>query len=149
MKQAAEGSEKAYMDLQAAAGQDILGKFDLDDTEAMNKFNEDLAFIQGYDSSVFGNIAELEAGASLNDQAFLEELTRMVDIAGMSAAEAEAYLASLGIDAEVKEVPAETTPVSSERQYWQPATYHTEPEETGGEENPGVYKKLVLDTPGQ
>ena len=149
MKQAAEGSEEAYQQLQAAAGQDILGKFDLDDTEAMNKFNEDLAFIQGYDSSVFGNIAELEAGASLNDQAFLDELTRMVDIAGMSAAEAEAYLASLGIDAEVKEVPAETTPVTSERQYWQPATYHTEPEETGGEENPGVYKKLVLDTPGQ
>ena len=73
----------------------------------------------------------------------------MVTQAGMSADQATAYLASMGIDAEVTEVPAETTTVKSQRQYWQPATYHTETESTGGEENPGVYKKLVLDDPGR
>ena len=117
MKQAIEGNEGAYQELQAIAGQEILTKFGFDDTEAMNKFNEDLAFIQSYDSSVFGNIAELEAGASLNDQAFLDELTRMVNIAGMSAEEAQAYLASMGIDAEVKQVPAETTDVTTDASY--------------------------------
>jgi hypothetical protein len=38
-----------------------------------------------YDSSVFGNIADLAVGADLNDEAFLQELSNLVTAAGMTA----------------------------------------------------------------
>lgn len=109
MAQAANGSEEAYRQLQAVAAQDILMTLGLDDSEAMTKFQQDLEWLMSYDSSVFGNIADLAVGADLNDEAFLQELSNLVTAAGMTAEQATSYLASMGVDAEVVEDTTETT----------------------------------------
>jgi hypothetical protein len=46
---------------------------------------------------------DIKVGAELDAEGFKEALTEMVNAAGMSAADAESYLANMGIDAEVKE----------------------------------------------
>jgi sialic acid synthase SpsE len=85
MTKAANGSEEAYRQLQAVAAQDILMTLGLNDSEAMTKFQQDLEWLMSYDSSVFGNIADLAVGADLNDEAFLQELSNLVTAAGMTA----------------------------------------------------------------
>ena len=109
MTKAANGSEEAYRQLQAVAAQDILMTLGLNDSEAMTKFQQDLEWLMSYDSSVFGNIADLAVGANLNDEAFLQELSNLVTAAGMTAEQATSYLASMGVDAEVVEDTVETT----------------------------------------
>ena len=104
MRKAAEGDEAAYQKLAAAARQEIATKVGFDDTEFQNGFNELLDqyyHVQSLDA--------LEVGADLNDQAFLDELSNMVTQAGMTAEEAQAYLASMGIDATVEEDTTEDT----------------------------------------
>lgn len=112
MKQAANGSEEAYNSLQAAAAQDILMSLGYTGDEAKAQFENDLAYVQSFNSDTFGNIADLAVGAELNDEAFLQGLTDMVNAAGMTADEATSYLSSMGVDAEVV-TNTETTPEMS------------------------------------
>ena len=113
LQQAANGSEEAYESLQAAAAQDILMTMGFSGEDALAQFENDLAYIQGFDSDVFGNIAELKAGASLDDDVFLQGLTDMVNAAGMTAEQATDYLSSMGVDAEVETDTVDTPETST------------------------------------
>ena len=98
MKQAAEGSEEAYNDLQAAVGKDILAHLGLD----TSKYDSQLDQIN---NTILNEtaIGDLEVGASINDEGFLSQLSEMVTAAGMTASQATDYLSSMGIDAEVEQ----------------------------------------------
>ena len=103
MKQAANGSEEAYKQLQAAAAEDILMQcgVTMDDTEFWNKK-------AALDAQLAGlNFQDLEIGASLNDAQALQAMTDLVNAAGMTAQQATDYLASMGVDAEVETVETE------------------------------------------
>lgn len=106
MKQAAEGSEEAYQKLQRLAGEDILLNINVDPTQ----YEEDLAKINSL-SQEFNDLglADLEAGASLNNEDFLNGLTDIVNASHMTAQEATDYLATMGIDAEVQPAELEQT----------------------------------------
>lgn len=98
LEEAANGSEDAYNALRSAIQQDIEGQLSLDDTDFFDKKAEVEAAMAEMD---FENI---EVGAELNDEGFLNALTEMVNAAGMTADQATDYLSSMGVDAEVKEV---------------------------------------------
>lgn len=104
MKEAANGSEEAYNKLAEAAAKDILVQCGIDTSQ----FEADKAFIEGL---IVNDTAfpDLEVGAVLNDENFLNELTNMVNAAGMTAQQATDYLSSMGIDAEVTEDTSEAT----------------------------------------
>lgn len=104
MQEAAEGSEDAYNQLMEAARQDIATKVHFDDAEFQEGFTDLMGkYYEGQ------NLDDLEVGAKLNDEAFLDDLSNMVTEAGMSAQEAQNYLASMGIDAEVIEDTTDST----------------------------------------
>lgn len=121
MKQAAEGVDGAYEQLQAKAAEDILWQCGLDTSQ----FQADLDWINSV--VVNGaNFPDLEVGASLNDADFLAELTNLVNAAGFSADQATSYLASMGIDATVKttdEPRTDTTVIDDFRAKITPTTY--------------------------
>ena len=98
MKQAAEGSEEAYNQLQAAVQKDILAHCDID-TEDFNAAKEalDIALAE----LDFENI---EIGADLNTDEALTAMTDLVNAAHMTQQQATDYLASMGVDAEVETV---------------------------------------------
>lgn len=108
LKEAAEGSEEAYNALQEAAGKDILMQVGLD----TSKFDEDKALIDAKLMEIEGKeLEDIEVGARLNDQGFLDALTNMVNATGMSASQATDYLSSMGVDATVIENPVTTEEV--------------------------------------
>ena len=102
MKQAANGSEEAYNSLAAAAAQDILVQCGMD----TSKFEADKAWLDSVlvDGTAFPDV---EIGANLNDKGFLNELSNMVNAAGMTAEQATDYLSSMGVDAEVETIENE------------------------------------------
>ena len=102
MKQAANGSEEAYNSLAAAAAQDILVQCGMD----TSKFEADKAWLDSVlvDGTAFPDV---EIGANLNDKGFLNELSNMVNAAGMTAEQATDYLSSMGVDAEVETIDNE------------------------------------------
>ena len=106
MKQALEGNEEAYQALQEAAGKDILARIGIDTSQ----WDADLATIEAKALEVEGmGLADIEAGASLDNADFLAALTEMVNQAGMTAQEATDYLSSMGVDAEVVTKPETVT----------------------------------------
>ena len=98
MKKAAEGSAEAYETLQQKARQDIEAHIDSTNLE---EFKSQLSEVESAMDAM--QFQDLEIGANLNIDGFLQSLSDMVNAAGMTAAEAESYLSSLGIDAEVEE----------------------------------------------
>jgi len=104
MKAAIDGDIDAYNQLMDLAQQDIAAQIHLDTTEFENNFNDLLS--QYYDAQ---NLDDLEIGASLNNDAFLQGLSDMVTAAGMTADQATSYLASMGVDAEVTETTTDDT----------------------------------------
>ncbi len=122
MKQAAEGSEEAYDELQARMQEDILAHCDMD----TSAFNSAKAEVQSsLDEMNFENI---EIGADLDTGNFLAQLDNLVNAAGMTASQAEAYLASMGIDAEVVETNKPSTETKTQVGWdadWTPATMTT------------------------
>ena len=104
MQDAIKGNEAAYDQLMAKLQKDI----DVDahiNTEDFNAGVNDL-LNQYYNVD---SLDDLEVGASLNDQGFLDGLTNMVKTAELARDEATARLASMGIDAEVIEADSSTT----------------------------------------
>ena len=100
MQQAAKGSEEAYNSLQEIAGKDILAQVGIN----TDQYAKDLAEIEGMAvNAEKAKLADVEAGASLDDRNFISSLENMVNAAGMTASQAEAYLGSMGVDAEVEE----------------------------------------------
>lgn len=109
MRQALEGSEEAYQQLQQMAGQEILAHIGLDTSQYFTDLN---SVISAAEQATGQGWADIEAGASLNDEGFLQALTDIVNAAGMTAEQATDYLSSMGVDAEVVE-QTETQPTTS------------------------------------
>ena len=104
LQEALDGSAEAYDKLQELVRQDIAVRVGFDDTEFQDKFANLLNSyyqVQGLD--------DLEIGAQLNDEGFLNALSEMVNAAGMTAQEATDYLSSMGVDAEVVNEPETIT----------------------------------------
>jgi TP901 family phage tail tape measure protein len=139
LKEAAEGSEEAYNALQEAAGKDILMQVGLN----TSKFDADKALIDAKLMEIEGKeLEDIEVGASLNDQGFLDALTNMVNATGMSASQATDYLSSMGVDATVVENPVTTEEVVahslSVSTGVKTQAYTLAPTEPGGEAQRGV-----------
>lgn len=102
LEDAINGVDGAYEELQQAAQDDLNVQLNLDgDEEFLNKINEI--------ENRIANVPEgLDISAELHDEGFLNELTNLVNAAGMTAEQATSYLSSMGIDAEVKETPITT-----------------------------------------
>ena len=106
MQEALKGNEGAYQELQQLAGEEILASIGIDKSQ----YASDLAEIQGMAATAEGQgLADVEAGASLDNADFLAALTEMVNAAGMTAAQATDYLSSMGVDATVVEKTQQTT----------------------------------------
>lgn len=97
MKKAAEGSAEAYETLQQKARQDIEAHISVNSEEFKTQLFE---VESAMDSMQF---QDLEIGANLDIGGFLQSLTNMVNAAEMTKEQAESYLSSMGIDAEVEE----------------------------------------------
>ena len=110
MTRAANGSEEAYRELQAIAARDILTQVGLDTT----LFEQDMAWLQ---SVLVDDVAfpDLEIGADLNSEPFLAKLTEMINRTAMTVDQATAYLASMGVDAEI--VEEKTTAEDKQQQH--------------------------------
>ena len=112
LKEAANGSTEAYDQLMQAAQQDIATQVGLDTTAFDNAFNSLMdQYYQGQ------NLDDMQIGASLNNEGFLQGLTDMVNAAGMTAQQATAYLASMGVDAQVVEQDTEAEEASETMDY--------------------------------
>ena len=123
MKEAINGNEKAYNQLQEKANEDIIAQCDVDTT----KFDAAMSEVQSHLDAM--NFQELEIGADLDDGNFLNQLTELVNAAGMTAEQAEAYLANMGIDATV------TKHTTDAEETQETASFHptiTEPAEVTG-----------------
>ena len=104
MKAAIDGDIDAYDQLMNLAQQDIAAQIHLDTDKFQSDFDELMnLYYQGQ------SLDDLEVGASLNDEGFLEGLSNMVTAAGMTRDQATDYLASMGVDAEVVEQKNEGT----------------------------------------
>ena len=111
LQEAAAGSEQAYDRLRQAAAQDILTQVGLD----TDRFYSDQAAIQNSLYALTGqHWDDIEVGAALDDAQFLQALTDMVNAAGMTADQATAYLASMGINAKVTQHDTEATETKQE-----------------------------------
>ena len=95
LKKALEGDEAAYRALQEAARKDIAVNIGINDEE----FQTDFANLM--EQCQMGSLPDLEVGASLDNQDFLNGLSEMVNKAGMTAEQATNYLSAMGVDAEV------------------------------------------------
>ena len=108
MQKAANGSEEAYNQLAEAARQDMAAKVGFDDSNFQAGFNDLMdKYHQGQ------SLEDLQVGANLDTGDFLNELTNMVNAAGMTAEEATDYLSSMGIDAEVETDTVSTPEMST------------------------------------
>lgn len=100
MKAAIDGDVDAYDQLLERAGQSVLMDVGLN----TDKFFSDRDMVQDAAAQLAGqDFGDIQIGAALNDENFLNALTNMVNAAGMTAQQATDYLASMGVDAEVIE----------------------------------------------
>lgn len=107
MREAANGSEEAYNQLQSLAQQDILTHCKMD----ADAFNAASTEVQSKMAEM--NFEDIEIGAKLDDEGFLQSLTDLVNATNMTADQAQNYLASMGIDAEVIEDTTQTRDTST------------------------------------
>ena len=99
MKKAAEGSEEAYNELANRAQNDILMQchFNVNDAEAMAK-------IDALENRINAGIDDLQIGAYVDSSDAIQAMNELINAANMTADQATAYLASMGVDAEVEQV---------------------------------------------
>lgn len=102
MKEAANGNVDAYNDLAEAAAQDIAVKANID-TSQFDEAKADLEKALGQ------NWDDIEIGAKLNNQDFLNHLSEMVSASSATAKEAQDYLKAMGVDAVVTEKTKDVT----------------------------------------
>ena len=93
MKEAANGSEEAYNSLRDAAAQDLMIQYGLDDTQ-INELNNIIAS---------ANLDDLEVGAEIETEGFLQSLNEMIAAAGLTTDQVTSLLSAMGIDATVVE----------------------------------------------
>lgn len=99
LKQAAEGSEEAYNQLQSNIQDDIL-------QVQLGLNGDDLADIEN-DINNFVNDTEfqdMKIGADIEDGPLMDKLNDIINASGMTAAQAQELLSTMGIDAELEQV---------------------------------------------
>lgn len=105
LEKAMNGDMDAADQLEDAINKDFLAQIGIDTTN----FDADKEYVQSAVEELTGqDFDDIEVGAELNDEGFLNALSEMVTASCSSAEQAEAYLASMGIDAEVVESSATT-----------------------------------------
>ena len=72
------------------------------------------------------SIEDIEIGTALDDANFIAGLNEIINAAGMTAEQATALLASMGIDADVVTGPPEDTTTPASFSYYSPPTYTME-----------------------
>ena len=114
-RQAAEGSTQAYDELYQRAQDDILIQIGM----SREQFDQDIDAIYSQidDLTDYNSFDDIEIGAQLNDQDFLDALTRIIQNSKMTSDEAAKYLSQMGFDAQVVEVPKETTDTAQETEF--------------------------------
>ena len=129
MEEAANGSTEAYEQLMDAAQLDLENqKFSIDPTIDTEKFYEEKAAFEAGLQAM--NFDDLEVGAKINDQDALNAMSNLVNAAHMTATEAQNYLASMGVDAEVEEVTVDS---EDDHQYTGANAQVTEEKVTGND----------------
>ena len=106
IQKAAKGDTEAIQQLRVEASNDIL--MNVMGVSDFSSLDEDLQNEIAYVNQLAAD-NDFEIGASLDDSEFLAACMDIVNQAGMTAEQATAYLASMGIDATVTEVPVEET----------------------------------------
>lgn len=106
IQKAAEGDTDAIQQLRVEASNDIL--MNVMGISDFSSLDEELQNEIAYVNQLAAD-NNFEIGASLDDSEFLAACMDIVNQAGMTAEQATAYLASMGIDATVTEVPVEET----------------------------------------
>ena len=99
---AAKGDAEAINRLALAAAKDILVNVEFDSEEAKNKaitLHNELA----------GLVPDIEVGATLSDGDFLSKAQEIIETAGMTADQANAYFRSMGFEAKFKTEPQTVT----------------------------------------
>lgn len=108
MTKAANGSVEAYNELARRAAEDIIAQCKLEVDFDQAKFDAALAEFQSIVAGI--DLPNLEVGADLTGvPGFIEACNQIINAAGMTADQATSYLASMGVDAEVKEQKTTTT----------------------------------------
>ena len=106
MQEAAAGSEEAYRKLMETAQNDIIGEVGLDKTG----FEQDLNELATMAANAEGQgLADLEAGATIDNSDYLAKLTEIINASDMTAQQASDLLATMGVDAEVTENTVNST----------------------------------------
>lgn len=100
IKLAAKGDADAINELAIAASRDILVHLDFENDEIKNE-------ILSLHDQLMTELPDIRVGAKLDDEEFLLKAAQIVETAGMSVAEANAYFRSLGFEPkfEVTKVP--------------------------------------------
>ena len=122
MKQAANGSQEAWYNLRDAMQQDLIAQVGLDATN----------FINGVNSLINTQIPKFDdksinVDANLNTDNFINSLNDLIVKSGMSADQVRAALLSMGVDAEVVEVPPQPKKIKQIRKQFVPAQYTATP----------------------
>ena len=133
-----------------AAQEDIIANITInDDSFWTNKATIEASLMSLENSG----LTDIEIDAELNSGPYIDALNQMISATNMTADQVRNMLATLGdtgYDAVITEAPPKQTTTSTDNQYWQPAVYSAgDPIPTGGEQNPGSYTPLHLDTPGK
>ena len=153
MQEAINGSTEAYDELADRAQQDLVNQ----GTENIFKLNadidpEDLAQLQenlmSHINDIESSIQDIEVGAELNDAGFIAELDNLINAAGLTADQATALLASMGIDAEVIEGEPTKTQSTLNAQAYTGPTYTTESVPFGGPGFGGTFTYPKLTSEG-
>ena len=130
LNKAIQGGEEgieAYAELADAAQRDLVKQglkiqpeFEVDPAALDAATNDIMSMINDIESS----IDDIEIGTDLTgDEELMAQLNEIVNAAGLTADQATALLASMGIDAQVVERPAEDNSYQSGFTYYDPAQY--------------------------
>lgn len=105
IKLAAEGDADAINRLAAAAGKDIIVNLEIKDENVLQE-------VLGLHDELTAMIPDIQVGATLNSGEFMQKAAQLVEQAGMTVDEANAYFRSIGFEAnfETKKVPVTRTP---------------------------------------
>lgn len=103
IKELSEGSMDALNDLQKAFGQQYI----LDLNTSGNLTTENLEILQSHLDNL--NLTDIEVGASVNDQAFIDDLNRMLENGEMTQEQVNTLLNGIGVEPHYTTEQHETT----------------------------------------
>lgn len=109
LKQAANGSEKAYDQLRLKAMDDIVGRVGLDISDFTNESGR---FYEQY-TALQNGIDDLKIGAYIDDTNLYNQMNQIINASAKTAKEATDLLATMGIDAEVEQAEIDEDQVSN------------------------------------